>query len=90
MSRDDISSLKEFVSGLRLNNFIEKPKTIGSRPLYKVFVNFSSNDVYVINVYNERYISVQPYDGNYSMDYIDMNNIYPSYNIFNFCKYYFS
>lgn len=89
MSENDILSLKEFVKGLRLNNFIEKPKDINSRPLYKVFIDFN-NGTYVINVYNERYISVQPYDGDFPMDYINMNNIYPSYNIFNLCKYYFS
>lgn len=89
MSENDILSLKEFVKGLRLNNFIEKPKDINSRPLYKVFIDFN-NETYVINVYSQRYTSVQPYDGDLPMDYIDMNNIYPSYNIFNLCKYYFS
>jgi hypothetical protein len=43
----------------------------------------------VVNVYDGQYASVQPWDGIYDMDFIDMSNIYPAYNLQGLCKYFF-
>ncbi|WP_045516751.1 DUF4883 family protein, partial [Clostridium sporogenes] len=45
---------------------------------------------YIINVYNKQYISVYPFDGNFPMDYIDMNNIPEAYNLYNLCNFLFN
>ncbi|HID0886129.1 TPA: DUF4883 family protein, partial [Clostridium botulinum] len=60
-----------------------------SKPLYKIFFTFEK-DKYIINVYNKQYISVYPFDGNFSMDYIDMNNIPEAYNLYNLCNFLFN
>lgn len=41
---------------------------------------------YVMNVYNHEYLSVQPWDGDFSMDYISTINIPYRFSIYNVCK----
>lgn len=86
LSKEDIDIIKKFVKSLKKSNFIEKPKEISDKPPYKLFLTFSK-EKYIINVYNEKYLSVYPWDGIYSMDYINMDGIKPLYNIFSLCKY---
>ncbi|MCM0648485.1 DUF4883 family protein [Clostridium swellfunianum] len=86
LSIEDIDTVRNFTKALKKNNFIEKPKDLPEKPLYKLFFTFNK-EKYVINVYSEKYISVYPWDGNYSMDYIDMEGIQPLYNLCGLCKY---
>jgi hypothetical protein len=86
LSEEDIVIVKNFTKALKKPNFIEKPKELPERPAYKLFFTFSK-EKYVVNVYDEKYISVYPWDGTYSMDYIDMEGIQPLYNIYGLCKY---
>ena len=86
LSKEDSATLKKFTQALSKGSFIEKPKDLPLKPLYKLIIVFSK-DKYVINVYNEKFISVFPWDGYYSMDYIDMSKIQVSYNLFGLCKY---
>jgi hypothetical protein len=83
---DDITTVKKFTEALKKPNFIERPKDLPEKPVYKLFFTFSK-EKFVVNVYNERYLSVYPWDGTYSMDYIDMAGIQPLYNIYGLCKY---
>ncbi|MCM8710352.1 DUF4883 family protein [Clostridium sp. SYSU_GA19001] len=86
LSKEDIDTIKNFTKALKKTNFIEKPKELPEKASYKLYFTFNK-DKYVINIYNERYISVYPWDGTYSMDYIDMTGIQPLYNLFNLCEY---
>lgn len=86
LSKEDMDTVKNFLKSLKKENFVDKPKDIPSKPSYKIFFTFSK-DKYVINVFNEKYISIYPWDGSYTMDYIDMNGIYSSYNMFKLSKY---
>jgi hypothetical protein len=86
LSKEDIDTVKKFTKALKKPNFIEKPKDLPEKPAYKLFFTFSK-EKYVVNVYDEKYLSVQPWDGNYSMDYIDMEGIQPLYNLFGLCNY---
>jgi hypothetical protein len=86
LSEEDIVIVKNFTKALKKPNFIEKPKELPEKPAYKLFFTFSK-EKYVVNVYDEKYISVYPWDGTYSMDYIDMEGIQPLYNIYGLCKY---
>lgn len=86
LSEEDIVIVKNFTKALKKPNFIEKPKELPEKPAYKLFFTFSK-EKYVVNIYNEKYISVYPWDGTYSMDYIDMEGIQPLYNIYGLCKY---
>ncbi len=85
-SKEDLSTFIEFFNSLNNNSFIEKPAKLPTKPLYKIFLTFSENK-YVINVYNETFISIYPWDGGYSMDYIDTSKMYKAYNLYGLCKY---
>jgi hypothetical protein len=86
LANEDIETVRSFVKTLKKSNFIEKPSNLPEKPAYKLYFDFAK-EKYVMNVYNEKYISVYPWDGNYSMDFIDMNDTQPLYNIFGLCKY---
>lgn len=86
LSKDDIDIVKSFGKSLKTSYFIDKPEELPEKPAYKLFITIN-NDKYVINVYDERYLSVYPWDGTYPMDYIDMKEIQAHYNLFGLCKY---
>ena len=77
---------KNFILHLHTNNFINKPNDLPAKPPYKIYLTFKA-DKYVIEIYNEKYISVYPWDGSYPKDYINMENIPISYNLYSLCKY---
>lgn len=84
LSKDSIDTIKNFTHNLKKENFIDLPKTLPNNPKYKFYLNFDK-EKYVINVYTEKYISIYPWDGNYSMDYIDMTGVYLNYNLYGLC-----
>ena len=86
VNKGNIDTINGFIHALKDKNFIKKPKDLPSKPLYKMIFTFSK-DKFVVNVYNENYISIFPWDGNYSMDYISMTDLPVSYNLLNLSKY---
>lgn len=84
--KEDIETIKNLIRNLKKSNFIEKPKELPAKPAYKILLSFK-DDKYVINIYNDRFLSIHPWDGTHPMDYIDMNNIEISQNLFYICKY---
>ena len=85
-SKEDRSTLVNFLNSLKNDSFIDKPANLPSKPLYKIFLTFSKSK-YIINIYNERYISIYPWDGDFRMDYIDTSKMYKAYNLYGLCKY---
>jgi len=85
-SKEDLSTFANFFNSLNNASFITKPANLPDKPLYKIFLTFSENK-YVINIYNEKYISIYPWDGDFIMDYIDTSKMYKAYNLFGLCKY---
>ena len=77
--------IKNSVLSLHSENFINNPKNLSNKPPYKLYFNFK-NKSYVVEVYNEKYLSIYPWDGNYPRDYINMESLPISYNLFQFCK----
>lgn len=86
ISKDDSVSIKGFLKDLKSNDFIKKPASLPAKPAYKIFITFGS-DKFVINVYTDRYVSIYPWDGVYSMDYIDMSNTQTANNLYYLCNY---
>ena len=86
LSEDDIDTIKKFTKAVNKKNFISCPKDLPKKPAYKIIVEFKEEKL-IINVYNEKYISIYPWDGSYSMDYLNMSNIETGYNLYNLCKY---
>ena len=48
------------------------------------------NSKYVINIYNDKYAVVFPWDGKYPMDYINMSKVPIAYNLDGICNYIYS
>ncbi|MBU3144727.1 DUF4883 family protein [Clostridium sp. CF012] len=86
LSVEDLSTFTEFFNSLNNDSFTEKPANLPPKPIYKIFLTFSENK-YIINVYNENFISIYPWDGSYKMDYIDTSKMYKAYNLYGLCKY---
>ncbi|MBC2396481.1 DUF4883 family protein [Clostridium tetanomorphum] len=86
LSSDNFNIIKNFISSLDTKYFISVPKDLPDKPPYKMLLTFKK-EKFVINIYNEKYISIHPWDGYYEMDYIDMSKIPSSYNLFNLCNY---
>jgi hypothetical protein len=85
---DDLDSIVTFFKALSPKNFINKPSDLPQKPKYKIFIAID-NQKHTINVYNEKYITIHPWDGIYSEDYIDISNINARYNIYELCKYFY-
>lgn len=86
LSTDNKTTVKSFIKNLHNENFINKPKDLPKNPIYKMYFTFKA-DKYVINVYNENYVSIYPWDGDYTEDYIDMRNLPISFNLYSLCKF---
>lgn len=77
--------VKGFLSTITNKNFISKPKNLPEKPQYKLYFTFN-NKKYVSEIYNEKFISIYPWDGEYERDYINMENVPNAYNLYGFCK----
>ncbi|WP_243187053.1 DUF4883 family protein [Clostridium muellerianum] len=88
VQNDNKFVVKNMLKSLNKNNFIQKPKDLPDKPAYKMFFTFNK-DKLVVNVYNEKFISIYPWDGDYSMDYIDMSGVPLSLNLYSLCKFMF-
>lgn len=86
LKTNDINTIFNFMNSLKKQDFIDKPKDLPKKPQYKIFFKLDKNK-FVINVYNKNYISIFPWDGKYTMDYVDMSKMYAEYNLYNLCKY---
>ncbi|MBE6067588.1 MAG: hypothetical protein E7211_07825 [Clostridium lundense] len=86
LSSEDLKVIPNFISSLDEKSFIDKPKNLPKKPLYKIFITIS-NEKYVINVYNKDLVSIYPWDGFYEMDFINMSKVPYSYNLYNISNY---
>lgn len=86
VSKENNETLNNFISSLKTENFISKPEVLKEKPEFQLFIK-ANDEKYVINIYDEKYISIHPWDGVFSMDYINMEDIHKAYNLYGFCKY---
>lgn len=82
---EDYNLLKEFIESLDKNSFVEK---IDSKidPKYKLIIEFE-NIKYIINAYDEKTITVYPWDGVFEEDRLSMEGVPDYYNIYKYCEY---
>ncbi|WP_446899382.1 DUF4883 family protein [Clostridium sp. LBM24168] len=88
LDTNDIKDITEMFTSLDEKNFITVPKNLPGKPAYKIIISFK-NEKLLINIYNEKYISVYPWDGIYSEDYISTSKIPISLNLYNLGNYIF-
>jgi hypothetical protein len=83
---EDVETLMSFFKSIKTKNFLASAPELTKNPEFRFYIT-TNGDKYVINVYNEKYIAIFPWDGAYSMDYIDMSSVKPLYNLYSLCKY---
>lgn len=81
--------IKNLFDSLNKENFIDEPLDASQNPSYRYYVTFSNDKTFVIDVYNEKYISLYPWDGKYEKDFIDISEAPKSYNLYGLSKYLF-
>ncbi len=77
-----LGNLKEDSFIANVSDYIELPKV----PAFKLYIKTYKNK-YVINVYNEKVISLYPWDGLYEEDFLTMEYTPKAYNLHSLCKY---
>lgn len=84
VSEKEHSILPEFINSLNADKFEASIDT--DKPKFKVIVEFSDSK-YIINTYNDKLISIHPWDGIYNMDTVSIDGVSDYYNIYKFCEY---
>lgn len=83
----EVEDIASFLKTLSKDNFIEKPEDLPDEYKYKVYLSFDKKK-YAMTVYDEKYISLYEWDGDYEIDYLNINNIPLSLNIYGICKFF--
>lgn len=86
VSREDGNTIKNFIQSLEEDNFVNSPEDLPSAPKYKLFIT-SKDEKYIINVYDDKLVTIYPWDGVFPMDYINMETMHKAYNLYGFCRY---
>lgn len=85
VDKQEHSIIPEFIDALNNENYgVEIEDELA--PEYKIIIEFS-NEKYIINAYNEKLITVYPWDGVYPKDNISMEGVSDYYNLFKYCEY---
>ncbi|AYE35373.1 DUF4883 family protein [Clostridium septicum] len=82
---EEHSIVLEFIECLKKESYNTNIDA-GINPRYKLIIEFDDAK-YVINAFNDKQISINPWDGIYEPDYISMDGIPDYYNLYKFCDY---
>lgn len=88
LNKDTIADIKNMLSYLKKKNFIVEPKSLPEKSAYRITFTFNKEKL-LIDIYNEKYACIYPWDGKYPMDYIDISDIPASLNLYYLGKYLF-
>ena len=87
VSENDSDIMLSFLQSLTNNNYIEEAPTDITEPLYKIIITFdnSKKSTFAVDVYNNNFVSLYPWDGSLEKDNITMDGV-PRYdNLYDFC-----
>ncbi len=84
---ENYEDIINFITSIKNEDVITRPEDLPETSKYKVFITLNTCK-YVVNVYNEKYVSIYSWDGEFSVDYVYISNIPLAYNIYGLCKYY--
>lgn len=85
VNQKEHSIIPEFIDSLKKDNY-NAELDAESTPDYKIIIEFS-NSKYVINTFNDKLISIHPWDGVYKEDIISMDDVPDFYNLYKYCEY---
>lgn len=85
VDKKEHSIIQEFIDSVKKDNYNAELQD-GLIADYKIIIEFS-NSKYVINAFNDKLISIHPWDGVYKEDIISMDDIPDYYNLYKYCEY---
>lgn len=83
----EVEDISSFIKILSKDNFIDRPEDLPEKYKYKVYLTFNEKK-YAMTIYDEKYISIYEWDGDYKEDFLNINNIPLSLNIYGICKFF--
>ena len=86
VTAEGVDTIKSFIENLKDESFITKTEDMDYETPYKFFIDMDG-DRYVIKIYNDDLVSIHPWDGIYTPDYINSSKVYKAYNLQKFAKY---
>lgn len=85
VNTEEHSIILEFIDNLKPTNFnVEITPEI--TPRYKLIIEFEDSK-YIMNAYNDKELSIYPWDGTFPEDTLSMESVPSYYNVYKFCEY---
>lgn len=78
--------IKDFIFSIPEENYMDEDPPSETEP-YELRLEFEDGSKYIINVYNDKLVSLYPWDGNYKEDVISMEKVPIHYNLYDFCTH---
>lgn len=86
ISTDENDILDNFITSLTNENVKTEELPTDKEP-FQIRITFNDGSKYIIKVFDDKLISVNPWDGNYKEDIISMEGVPIHYNLYDFCKH---
>lgn len=86
VDNNDKQIITEFLKSTTSENFNEPSKDILDNELYRIIIT-CGDDKYQIKVFSENLATLSPWDGNFTADFINFQNIPIRYNLLDFSNY---
>lgn len=87
--KDYMEQFYSFIDSIKEDYFIDK--TISNlnldSPEYRLTVYVNKKSAFIINLINNKYITIHPWDGTYPPDIIDISSLHTRNNIFNITEF---
>lgn len=83
---NDKQVIKEFLKSTTGENFNEPSKDVVDNEIYRIIITIEE-EKYQIKVFSENLATLSPWDGNYTADFINFQDIPKRYNLLDFCDY---
>lgn len=77
---------ENFIESLSDKDFKTDNNSTEKEP-YRIKIIFNDGSMFLIKVFNEKEISISPWDGNYKEDFINIENVPLAYNLYDFCNH---
>lgn len=78
--------VSKFTVSLKSDNFLSQVQN-EQKESYRLKIVFPDQKVYLIKIFNNENVTIAPWDGIYSEDFVNMKNIPLEYNLYDFCNH---
>lgn len=78
--------IENFIRSLSTDNYKEKEEIPTEKEPFQIRIKFNDSK-YVFKIYDDKRVTINPWDGVYDEDIIDMENVPKRYNLYDFCTH---